>query len=422
MPTAVKMPQFGESVVEGTVARWLKAVGDPVEKLEPLLDVSTDKIDSEVPAPASGILLQILVEEGQTVDAGTIIAYIGAPGEAVPLADSPVSSSGQPMVSAPSSPMVQGESSVDLPASSVVISRPAGREFVSPVVARMAAQHEIDLDQVPGSGMGGRVTRKDIVGYLENRDQTEAEDLQIRRRSADPEGQSSLLPLSAMRRAIATHMAQSKQTSPHVTTLFEVDMGRVVVHREAHKAELARKGIRLTFTPYFVAAAAQALKAVPEANGRFTDQGILLNHRVHIGVAVALEQGLIVPVIRDADERNLQGLARAINDLADRARQGQLIPEELQGGTFTITNHGVGGSLAGTPIINQPQSAILGIGAIVKRPVVRSGGPSLLPSADDAIVIRPMCFLSLSFDHRILDGAGADRFLTKVKAALENWQ
>lgn len=224
-----------------------------------------------------------------------------------------------------------------------------------------------------------------------------------------------------MRRAIAEHMTRSVRTSPHVTTIHEVDMTAVVRHREEVKGALAAKGVRLTFTPYFVAATAAALQAMPRANSRFSEDGLIFNPRIHIGVAVAMADGLLVPVIRDADERNLTGLARAVNDVAERARQGRLQPDELQGGTFTLTNHGVAGSLVATPIINQPQSGILGIGAIVKRPVVRSGDHPLLPSADDAIVIRPMCYLSFSFDHRVLDGAEADEFVGKVKTILENW-
>ncbi len=224
-----------------------------------------------------------------------------------------------------------------------------------------------------------------------------------------------------MRRAIAEHMSRSVRTSPHVTTLHEVDMTAVVRHREAYKSQFAQKGVRLTFTPYFVAAVAEALRAFPAVNSRFGDTGIIRNRRVHMGVAVAVDEGLLVPVIRDADERNLAGLARAVNDVADRARTHRLSPDELRGGTFTITNHGMGGSLLATPIINQPQAGILGVGAIVKRPVVRSGGHPLLPSADDAIVIRPMCYLSFSFDHRILDGAEADAFVVKVKESLEKW-
>jgi 2-oxoglutarate dehydrogenase E2 component (dihydrolipoamide succinyltransferase) len=230
-----------------------------------------------------------------------------------------------------------------------------------------------------------------------------------------------LVPLTAMRRAIAQHMVMSKQTSPHVTTVFEVDMTAVVRHREANRRSYAQAGIPLTYTAYFVAAAVAGLQAVPEANSRFTPNGILLRRQFHVGMAVAIAKGLLVPIIRHADELNLQGLARTIADLVERTRTGQLAPEEVQGGTFTLTNHGTGGSLVATPIINQPQSGILGVGAIVKRPVVRSASASLLPSADDAIVIRPMVYLSYTFDHRVLDGAQADAFLTAVKGRLENW-
>jgi 2-oxoglutarate dehydrogenase E2 component (dihydrolipoamide succinyltransferase) len=231
-----------------------------------------------------------------------------------------------------------------------------------------------------------------------------------------------LTPLTAMRRAIAQHMVMSKRTSPHVTTIFETDMTAVIRHREAHKRAFAAKGIALTYTPYFIAAIVTGLRAVPEANSRFTDAGIAINKRIHIGVAVALTHGLLVPVLRDADEKNLQGLARQVNELVERTRSSTLRPDDVQGGTFTLTNHGTGGSLLATPIINQPQTGILGVGAIVKRPVVRSSSLSLLPNADDSIVIRPMCYLSFTFDHRVLDGAQGDAFLTAVKQRLENWQ
>jgi 2-oxoisovalerate dehydrogenase E2 component (dihydrolipoyl transacylase) len=415
----VKMPQLGETVVEGTVARWLKAPGDPVTKFEPLLEITTDKIDTEVPAPADGTLLEILVPEGQTVRAGTALAYIGNAAEDAPHAEQ----------SAPRVEPQQDGREAARPARAPVATAPApaekptGRAFVSPVVGRMAAEHGIDLDRVPGSGLGGRVTKKDLLAYIEQRQQAAAQAVAAvpaRDLPASPQVAQAplaspdefLQPLTAMRRAIAQHMAQSVQTSPHVTTVFEVEMTAVVRHREANKAAFADKGIKLTFTPYFVAAAAVALRAVPALNGRFTPDGLVLNRRVHIGVAVALDQGLIVPVIRDADEKNLQGLARAVNELAHQARTGGLPPDAVRGGTFTITNHGVSGSLIGTPIIN--------------RPVVRTMGAtgdsiSLLPSADDVIVIRPMCYLSFSFDHRVVDGAQADAFLTVVKETLENW-
>ncbi len=429
MPTAVIMPQLGESVVEGTVNRWLKAVGETVDKLEPLLEIATDKIDTEVPAPANGVLLTVLVNEGQTVEAGSVLAYIVGPGEliedGVDTDSGTVERTSRGVLSDPhlASPFGQ--------------SRPTGRSFISPVVARLAAEQAVDLADVDGTGLNGRITKKDVLRFIEE-GRTTIEDQGSAAVRADvssssfdssssplPSDDEVLQPLTTMRRAIAEHMVQSKRTSPHVTTVFEVDMTVVVRHREAWKGKLSKKGIKLTYTPYFVAAAAVGLRAVPELNSRFTDAGILINRRIHIGVAAAVEQGSVVPVLRDADEMNLQGLARAVNRLTDQARANQLSPDQLTGGTFTITNHGTSGSLIGTPIINQPQAGILGVGAIVKRPVVQStvhsGRSSLLPSADDAIVIRPMCYLSLTFDHRVLDGAMADRFLSIVKETLENW-
>ncbi|MFN8440773.1 MAG: dihydrolipoamide acetyltransferase family protein [Caldilineaceae bacterium] len=414
MATLVQMPKLGESVVEGTVTRWLKAPGDLVAKLEPLLEISTDKIDTEIPAPADGILLDIAVPEGETVQIGSVLGRIGMQAEAVK--ETNTASSHLPIF--PSSLPSQKVAAAQLEDRE----RPAGRAFISPVVGKLAKEYNLDLNQLSGSGMGGRITKKDVLTFVETQQTTE----QMAPTPVETQGTEFFHPLTTLRRAIAQHMVQSKQTSPHVTTIFEVDMTAVVLHREANRQGLAAKGINLTFTPYFVAAAIQGLRTVPFANGRYSEQGIFVNQRFHIGVAVALEQngesGLIVPVIRDADEKSLAGLARSVNELAQRARSGKLTPDDLSGGTFTVTNHGVGGSLVGTPIINQPQAAILGIGAIVKRPVVRNGNGSLLPSADDAIVIRPMCYLSLSFDHRILDGASADRFLTRVKETLENWK
>ncbi|HRJ41410.1 MAG: 2-oxo acid dehydrogenase subunit E2 [Caldilineaceae bacterium] len=408
MPTPIKMPQLGETVVEGTVARWLKQPGDRVERQEIVLEISTDKIDTEIPAPTAGTLLQITAAEGQTVRVGTIIGYIGAPGEIVASHESPAPTPQSPVPS-PQSP---------------VPSKPTGRAFVSPVVARIAAEHGLDLEQVPGTGLNGRVTKKDILAWLENESERQSvtgEDISVSVPSPHSPA-SNLLPLTAMRRAIAEHMERSVATSPHVMSLFEADMTAVVRHREEHKADFAVKGIDLTFTPYFVAAVAEALREHPQVNSSFTPEGFLLHRRVHVGVAVAVAGGLLVPVIRDADELNLAGLARAVNDLASRARSHKLSPDELQGGTFTVTNHGSSGSLLGTPIINQPQAAILGIGKVAKRAVVRSGGHPLLPSADDAIVIRPICYLSFSFDHRVLNGAEADGFVGRVVELLEDWK
>ncbi|MYC95863.1 MAG: 2-oxo acid dehydrogenase subunit E2 [Caldilineaceae bacterium SB0661_bin_32] len=424
MPTPVKMPQLGETVFEGTVARWLKQPGDPVQRQEPLLDITTDKIDTEVPAPAAGFLLKILAAEGATVQVGSVIAYIGdkeeeiteeteGPGKAV-------ESSEETDRSAPSFPLPAsrraGEAASD--------AKPEGRAFVSPVVVRLSAEHNIDLDEVQGSGRQGRVTKKDLLAYIEA-----AKKQPPAAQPAAVLGVDEVLqPLSNMRQAIAEHMSRSVRTSPHVVTIFEADMTAVVRHRAAHKEEFAQKGVNLSFTPYFVAAVAAALGENPTVNSSWTDAGLMLRQRIHVGIAVAVPDGLVVPVIRDADEMNLQGLARTVNDLAVRARRGELSPDEMRGGTFTVTNHGTGGSLLGTPIINQPQAAILGVGKISKRAVVNSGGGSdgapaepLLPSADDTISIRPMSYLSFAFDHRILDGFGADSFLADVVKRLEHW-
>ena len=416
MAVAVVMPQMGESVVEGTVSRWLKAPGDAVTKLEPLLEIATDKIDTEVPAPADGTLLRVVVPDGETVAAGTVLAYIGAPEEAVPDED---------MHETPAPDPVSHPSPVAATDDNATAARGrSGRSFISPVVARMAAEHDLDLTQIDGTGLGGRITKKDVQAYIARREAAPPPSLVPSvTAGADRLAADEILhPLTTMRRAIAQHMVQSKQTSPHVTTVAEVDMTQVVRHRETMRGEVAAKGLTLTYTAYFVAAVAAGLQAVPAMNSRFTEAGVVESKRIHVGLAVAVANGLLVPVIRDADERNLVGLAREIAALTTAARDGTLDPDALHGGTFTITNHGTGGSLLATPIINQPQAGILGIGAIVKRPVVRSAAPSLLPSADDAIVIRPMCYLSLSFDHRVLDGARADEFLTVVKQTLEDWQ
>ncbi len=460
MPTPVKMPQLGETVVEGTVARWLKQPGDVVERQEPLLDITTDKIDTEVPAPAAGILLKIVAAEGTTVRVGSVIAYIGDAGEeaaeteaegtaALAMAQSseivaPYSGA-QYNRAAVSSPTSEMSAEMPAPTPAASVEKPTGRAFISPVVARISAEYNIDLAEVEGSGRHGRITKKDVLAFIAGQSSQQrtsvapysgapynivsARPAAQRDEAQDSMGADEILqPLSAMRQAIAEHMSRSVRISPHVVTIFEADMTAVVRHRAAHKQAFAQKGIGLTFTPYFVAAVTGALRDNLTVNSRLTDEGLLISRRIHVGMAVAVADGLVAPVIRDADERNLQGLARAVNDLAARARCGRLAPDELRGGTFTVTNHGVSGSLLGTPIINQPQAAILGIGKISKRPVVRSGPLSgassdpLLPSADDAICIRPMCYLSFAFDHRILDGASADRFVADVVKRLETWR
>jgi 2-oxoglutarate dehydrogenase E2 component (dihydrolipoamide succinyltransferase) len=419
MPTRVIMPQLGESVVEGTVTKWLKKEGEAVQEFEPLLEVNTDKVDTEVPSPAAGQVLRVYVPEGETVRAGTLLAVVGQPGEAVP--EGP----------APAAPA----------AAEVVTARTPQREkkgedlgFISPVVAKIAAEHRVDLSRVRGTGSGGRITKKDVLAFVESGGSAAPQPAvapwetpalgELFRPTEEVFGPKAgttappspsgdiVIPLDAIRRSVAEHMVRSKHTSPHVTTVMEADLSRVVAHRQAQRDAFARDRVDLTFTAYFVVAAVAALKSFPLVNSSWGESGIVVHRGVQIGVAVSLgEKGLIVPVIRDADRKSLLQLALDVNDLAARARNRQLKPDEVQGGTFTITNHGVSGSLFATPIINQPQCAILGVGAIQKRAVV----------IQDAIAIRPMVYISLTFDHRILDGASADGFLARVVQALQEW-
>lgn len=423
MATKVIMPKLGESVIEGTVTRWLKQEGETIQELEGLLDISTDKVETEIPSPAGGVILKVLVGEGSTVRAGTILAWIGEAGEALPTEDQPSAESAPQAVESAHTP--EGTSTMP----------ERGLGFISPVVARLASEHQIDLAQVKGSGEGGRITKKDVLAYLEGRkkeapepaawetpgegdlfrptelvfgNQTAAAAQPV---SPAPRG-DRLIPHTVMRKMIAEHMLQSKRTIPHVTTVMEADMLRVADHRAANKERFAQDGVNLTYTAYFAFAVVQALKAFPQVNSSWSEEGILLHGQINPGIAVSLgAEGLIAPVIRGADGLSLLGIARAVNDLTLRARSKSLQPDEVQGGTFTITNHGISGSLFATPVIPQQQCAILGVGAIKKRVVV----------INDGIVIRPMVYLSLAFDHRILDGAGADGFLAKIVQVLENW-
>jgi 2-oxoisovalerate dehydrogenase E2 component (dihydrolipoyl transacylase) len=440
MATEVIMPQLGESVVEGTVTKWLKNEGEPIEEFEALVEVNTDKVDTEVPSPAGGSILKLYVSEGQTVRAGTLLAVIGEPGEEIP--DAPIAPLEMPVEE---TSVAVVEAAV-LPERSSTPSHSKDLGFISPVVARIANEHQVDLTQVNGTGRGGRITKKDILDYLEGKSGEPVEEVAPWEQPAfgelfrpteevfgaepdaveTPQPASGAVPgsiqsLDVVRRSIAEHMVRSSRTSPHVTTVMEVDMSQVVAHRQAHKESFTRDGINLTFTSYFVSAAAEGLRLVPIVNSSWGDEGIQLHSQVNIGVAVSLgEQGLIVPVIRDADQMSLRGLAGAVGDLSGRARAKQLKPDEVQGGTFTITNHGVSGSLFATPIINQPQCAILGVGTIQKRVVVVET-PSPGGGSSDVIAIRPMVYLTLTFDHRILDGVIADTFLQAVVKKLHNW-
>ena len=427
MPTKVIMPQLGESVVEGTVTRWLKAEGDSVEEFEALLEVNTDKVDTEIPAPASGKLLKLYVPEGTTVRAGTLLAVIGQQGEAVPEAEA------EP----PQAPPITSAAAVTPPVPAAGV-QPAQADlgFISPVVARLAREHNLDLRQIRGTGAAGRITKKDVLTHLETRPAAPWESpslgelfrpteevFGVAGAASDPGGPAAgeVVQLDAVRRAIAEHMVRSKATSPHVTTVMEADMRRVVAHRQAHREAFAREGVNLTYTAYFAAACVSGLRAVPMVNASWTEQGVRLHPHIHLGIAVSLgEQGLIVPVIKDAGQKSLLGLAQALGDLAGRARARKLQPDEVQGGTFTITNHGVSGSLFATPIINQPQTGILGVGALQKR-VVAVESRDAAGTVTDSIAIRPMVYLTLTFDHRILDGAQADAFLGKVVETLQTW-
>jgi len=445
MATKVIMPQLGESVVEGTITKWLVKEGDTIKRYDPLLEVSSDKVDTEVPSPVDGTVLQLLVPEGETVQAGTLIAMLGEPGEAVgDVAPAAAPASAQSPAAAKPAPAPTPAPAAPAPAAQHDVG------FISPVVARLAAEHQVDLTQVKGTGVRGRIRKKDILAYIEQRKAQEdlpewekpgsgelfkptsmddyapvAAPSPAAKPAPTPAAPTAagdqVAPLSRMRKLIAEHMVQSRRTSPHVGSVFMVDLTRVVQHRYANKKAFAQDGVNLTFTPYFVAAVAQALKKHPYANSTWSEQGIVLKRSINVGMATAIDDGLIVPVIKDADSYNLLGLARIVNDLATRARAGKLTPDEIQGATFTITNHGTGGSLMAAPIINQPNAGILGVGAIHKEPVVISSGHPLLPDANDAIVIRPVTYLSFYFDHRILDGASADAFVSEVKRTLENW-
>lgn len=428
MPVKVLVPLLGEGVQEVTITRWLKKEGETINELDPLLEVNTDKVDTEIPAPTSGILLKVLAEEGTVAKVGEVIALIGQPGEALePAEAAPAAAQEGPVAPAAAEAFPSPQpASVPAPAETP---RMAG--FISPVVARLAAEHGIDLSQVKGTGQGGRITKNDVLAYLE-----------ARQRAAAPATPSpipappvtpaappptvpapaaaagdELIPHTLIRRQIAEHMVMSKRTSPHVLTVMEADMSRVIAHRNAHKEQFARDGVHLTYTAYFIAAIVAALKAYPIVNSSWTDEGILVHKEINIGMATSLgEEGLIVPVIKRADTLSLLGIARAVNDLANRARAKKLQPDEVKGGTFTLTNHGISGSLFAFPIINQPQCGILGVGALHKRPIVITDA-----EGNDSIAIRPMVYLSFVFDHRILDGASADWFLSKVKQTLENW-
>lgn len=428
-PVNVVMPQMGESIFEGTITKWLKQPGDAVEKDEPLFEISTDKVDAEIPAPESGTLAEIKVQAGATVQINTVVAVIGGAG-----AGASAATPAQPEKEKPAAPAAApaGETAE--------AGRPSSeRVRSSPLVRRMAKENNLDLAQIPPSGLGGRVTKDDVLGFLSRGGQaaapvaaptvpTPAEPLRATEapgKAAAPAAMGAVtaeipaepVPMSRMRSIIAQRMVESKHTSPHVHTVFKVDMTRIVRIREREKAKYEqRNGVKLTYMPFLARAVIITLRKMPIVNASMEGSSIRYHQHVNLGIAVALDWGLIVPVIQHAEERNFLGVARAIADLAARARSKKLKPEETASGTFTITNPGIFGEQFGTPIINQPQAAIMGIGGLFKEPTVitdENGG--------DSIAIRNVIHLTLGFDHRIIDGADAGKFMAELKKVLENW-
>lgn len=458
----VVMPQMGESIVEGTLTKWLKKPGDTVERDEPLFEISTDKVDTEIPSPSAGTLTEVLVQEGQTVGINTVVARIGEAGGApaaapaatpvaAPSAPKAAEAAPAPPTSAPG-PAVEPEpaqvAAPAPPATEEASSDPAGP--LSPLVRKMARENNIDLGKVKGTGAGGRITKQDVESNMAQKSSSGAEPQASTAGpypvtpgpaptpvaapaaapkppapvpasapapatvpgQAQPQAKTRMEPLGTMRTKIAEHMLMSQATSAHVTTIHKVDMTKIVKMRAKHKADLqTRYGISLTYLPFVTRATVEALKAFPHLNASIEGSNIIFHNEINIGIAVALENGLIVPVIRQADEKNVLGLQKSIVDLAARARARQLKPDEVAGGTFSISNFGSFGSVMATPVINQPQVAILGVGTVEKVPVV----------IDDAIAIRSVMYLSLSFDHRLIDGALGDQFTGRIKQILENW-
>jgi len=455
----VVMPQMGESIAEGTIVRWIKKVGDTVERDEPLFEISTDKVDAEIPSPAAGVVTEIRAKEGETVPINTVVAVIGAasagrearpalpapsPAPPAPAAAVPSPAPG-PRAAAPATPAAQPQADGSpttsaperreaAPAKPAPVPEPQGpasteealRQRSSPLVRRIAKDHNIDISQLQGTGIAGRVTKNDILAVVGGSEGAVAVPAAARPaatagtaapRPAPTNAASGAglagksVPMTVMRRKIAEHMILSRRTSAHVHSVFEVNFHNVEKARQAHKGEYEAAGAKLTYLSFILKAAVDALRAVPVVNASVDNESVVYHKSINVGIAVALDWGLIVPVVKNADEKNLLGLSRAVADLANRARSKQLKPDEVSGGTFTITNPGVFGALFGMPIINQPQVAILGVGAVEKRPVV----------VDDAIAIRPMAYLALGYDHRIIDGAVADEFMSHIKHTIERW-
>jgi 2-oxoglutarate dehydrogenase E2 component (dihydrolipoamide succinyltransferase) len=447
MPIDVVMPQMGESIAEGTIVKWLKKVGEKVERDEPLLEISTDKVDAEIPSPSAGTLTEIIAQEGQTVGVNTVVARIGADGEAAGASAPAAAAPPPPAAEAPKpepapEPPAQidtqrPETRVDAPPPQAAAATEQNddenvaslderrRTKSSPLVRKIAQENNVDISKLQGSGVSGRVTKNDILDFLQQPKPTTPQQPAATQQQPAPRppamtfasGENNRIePLSVMRKKIAQHMVLSKQTSAHVTTVFEVDFTAIDKLRRQYKDAYAERGTKLTFLPFIIQAVVAGLREFPIINASMDDASVIYHRDLNIGIAVALDWGLIVPIVKNADEKNILGLSKTINDLGERARTKKLAPDDVQGGTFTITNPGVYGGLFGTPIINQPQVAILGVGGVKKRPVV------VETKDGDFIAIRSMCILSLTFDHRLIDGAVADQFMARVKAFIEAGQ
>jgi pyruvate dehydrogenase E2 component (dihydrolipoamide acetyltransferase) len=423
MPTDVVMPQMGESIFEGTITKWLKKAGDKVQRDEPLFEISTDKVDAEIPAPASGVLQEIKVSEGNTVQVNTVVGVINESGtaSAAALAATKAAPAAASAPSAPVAPAAKKEVAAPAPAAPAASDDEEDSDVrSSPLVRKLAREHNVDLAKVTGTGTGARVTKQDVLDFVEKRTSAPAPAASASRAAATPPPTAipgDLVPMSKMRQIIAQRMIESRRTSAHVHCMFEVDMTRIVNLRNKLKTGFEqRTGARLTFMPFFVRAAIIALQQYPIVNGSLEGDSVRYHKHVNAGIAVALDWGLIVPVLKNSDELNFLGLQRGITDLGERARSKKLMPTDVEGATFTITNPGQFGAVFGLPIINQPNVAIMGVGGITKQPMVITD-----KDGADSIAIRSVVHLTLGYDHRIIDGALADQFMVVVKKTLENW-
>jgi pyruvate dehydrogenase E2 component (dihydrolipoamide acetyltransferase) len=437
MPTDIIMPQMGESIVEGTITKWLKKPGDKVQRDEPLFEISTDKVDAEIPAPASGVLQEIKVTEGTTVGVNTVVGTIAVDGEAattpakaIPAAPAPPAKEEKKEEKKPAATAAPAPATVAPPAQESAEDEEARS---SPLVRKIAREHGVSLSQVSGTGLGGRITKQDIMAFVERQQSQPASvgtDASVRpaERSEAPRSPApprpapaaypgDLVPLTNMRKIIAQRMIESRRTSAHVHCMYEVDFTRIVTLRARQKNGFEqRHGVRLTFMPFFVRAAIIAVQQFPIINASMEADNIRYHRQINVGIAVALDWGLIVPVLKNAGELNFLGLQRGITDLGERARSKKLKPEDVEGSTFTVTNPGQFGAVFGLPIINQPNSAIMGVGGITKQPLVVTD-----KEGNDSIAIRSVVHLTLGYDHRLIDGAVADQFMALVKKSLETW-